>query len=67
MRKFFAIVMASGENPDDRLNQNFDPKVSESKLNVTKTVGAKMIQGDEVGGFEKAFDNGNARIYRVLH
>jgi len=67
LRKFSAIILGSGESPDDYINQSFDPKDSELGLKV-QTIGTELINGkEEVDGFEKAFDSGKVRIYRVLH
>ncbi len=62
--KFFAIVMGSGANPNDYFNPQPDSKNSEAALKV-ETVGTEMIKGNQVDGFEKAFDNGRVRIYKV--
>ena len=66
--KFPAIVLASGKEPDDYITGNLTIESIERREVVKKeTVGIKikMIYGDNVGGFEKVFDNRKMRIYKL--
>jgi len=66
--KYFSIVMATGENFSDYVriptNRSFGTAGMRPYLKK-ETVFTKMVNGDEIDGFYKAFDNGKMRIYEL--
>lgn len=64
--KFFAVITASGANLSDYYDPKQDPNSPESQLRM-QTVGMRMVQGDEIDGFSKAFDNGGMKIYKLAY
>ena len=66
IRKFGAIVMASGKNPDDYVTGNLTiERIERREVVKNETVGMKIIYGNNVEGFEKVFDNERMRIYKL--
>lgn len=68
--KFYAIVKASGRNPQDYITSTPDTELMKNVENRSiirkETIGIKLIYGDNVEHFEKLFDNGRLRIYKLL-
>jgi len=71
--KFYAMVLASGRQPSEYLGET-EAKTEEEMIAVIEqraiikkeTIGIRLIYGDSVEGFEKIFDNGRVRIYRIV-
>jgi len=67
--KFYAIVVAGGKQPDEYLEKTEGEiiKMVEQRAIIKKeTIGTRLIYGDETAGFEKVFDNGRVRIYKIV-
>jgi asparagine N-glycosylation enzyme membrane subunit Stt3 len=66
--KYFSIAMASGANFRDYVriptNQSFGTAGMRPYLKK-ETIFTRMVNGDEIEGFSKAFDNGKMRIYEL--
>lgn len=66
--KYFSIVMASGGHFSDYVripaNQSFGTAGMRPYLKK-ETLFTRMVNGDEIEGFTKAFDNGKMRIYEL--
>ncbi|MFB3766584.1 MAG: hypothetical protein ACE14P_15250 [Methanotrichaceae archaeon] len=67
--KYFALIMASGGNFSDYfvMPTNRSSSISDIRPYLKKeTIFTKMVNGDNIEGFSKAFDNGNMRIYKLI-
>ena len=66
--KYFSVVMASGGHFSDYVriptNQSFGTAGIRPYLKKD-TVFTKMVNGDDIEGFSKAFDNDRIRIYKL--
>jgi len=66
--KYFAVVMAAGGNFSDYMSMptNRSSGSSDIRTNLKKeTIFTRMVNGDDIEGFSKAFDNGRMRIYNL--
>jgi asparagine N-glycosylation enzyme membrane subunit Stt3 len=66
--KYFSVILAAGGNIGDymRMPTNRTSGISDKRLYLKKdTVFTRMVNGDEIEGFSKAFDNGEMRIYKL--
>ncbi len=69
MGKYFSVVMAAGGNFGDymRMPTNRSSGISDIRSYLKKeTVFTRMVNGDNIDGFSKAFDNGQMRIYKLI-
>ena len=67
--KYYPVIKAAGGHFSDymRMPTNHSSGISDIRPYLKKeTVFTRMISGNQVDGFEKAFDNGRVRIYRML-
>jgi len=66
--KYFGVIMASGGRFRDYVMPfNRSSGVSDIRPYLRKeNIFTRMVGGDDVEGFSKAFDNGRMRIYRLL-
>lgn len=66
--KYFALVMASGGNFSDYIIRptNISVPVTDMRPYLKKqTIFTRMVDGDDIEGFSKAFDNDRIRIYKL--
>jgi asparagine N-glycosylation enzyme membrane subunit Stt3 len=66
--KYYCVVMAAGENFSDymRMPTNRSSDISDIRPYLKKeTVLTRMVNGDDIDGFSKAFDNERMRIYKL--
>jgi len=66
--KYFSVILAAGGNFSDymRMPTNRTSVISDKRPYIKKdTVFTRMVNGDEIDGFSKAFDNGGMRIYKL--
>lgn len=59
--KIYAIFLSAGKDPDEYLTAKYDPK--ESAYNLVFT---KMINAEEIPGFELVYEDDDAVIYRLV-
>ena len=67
--KYFSVVMAAGGNFSDymRMPANRSSGISDIRPYLKKeTVFTRMVNGDNIEGFSKAFDNDRMRIYKLI-
>ena len=67
--KYYPVVTAAGGNFNDyiRMPTNHSSSISDIRPYLKKeTVFTRMVNGDNLEGFSKAFDNGRMRIYRMV-
>lgn len=67
--KYFALILAAGEHVSDyiRMPTNHSSGISDIRPYLKKeTVFTRMVNGDNIEGFSKAFDNGRMRIYKLV-
>jgi asparagine N-glycosylation enzyme membrane subunit Stt3 len=67
--KYFAVVMAAGKNIRDYINvpTNRSSGISDIRPYLKKeNVFTRMVNGDNIEGFSKAFDNGRIRVYKLI-
>ncbi len=66
--KYPAVVIGAGVNFDDHIEWPTDPSsdISDKRQYLKKqTIFTRMVNGDDIEGFSKAFDNGRMRIYKL--
>lgn len=66
--KYFSVVIAAGVNFSDymRIPTNLSSGAPDMRPYPRKeTVFTEMVNGDNIDGFSKAFDNGRIRIYKL--
>ncbi len=66
--KYYPVVLAAGGNFSDYMGRhaNLSSGNPDNRLYPKKeTVFIKMVNGDNIDGFSKAFDNGRMRIYKL--
>lgn len=69
MGKYYPMVMTAGGNFSDymRMPANRSSGISDIRSYLKKeTVFTRMVNGDNIDGFSKAFDNGQMRIYKLI-
>jgi asparagine N-glycosylation enzyme membrane subunit Stt3 len=67
--RYFAVVMASGGNIRDyiRVPTNRSFGITDIRPYLKKeNVFTRMVNGDNIEGFTKAFDNGRMRVYKLI-
>ncbi|HSD57610.1 MAG TPA: hypothetical protein VLB04_05460 [Methanotrichaceae archaeon] len=66
--KYYPVVMAAGGNFSDYMRRptNLSSGIPDIRPYLKKeTVFTRMVNGDNIDGFSKAFDNGRMRIYKL--
>ncbi|VVB62793.1 Uncharacterised protein [uncultured archaeon] len=66
--KYYPVVIAAGGNFNDymRIPTNLSSGIPDIRPYLKKeTVFTRMVNGDKIDGFSKAFDNGRMRIYKL--
>ena len=66
--KYFAVLMAAGVNYYDymAIPANFSSGNSDERPYPKKqTIFVRMLNGEDIEGFSKEFDNGRVRIYKL--
>jgi hypothetical protein len=66
--KYWTLVMAADRNFSDYMGMpdNLSSRISDLRPYLKKqTIFTRMVNGDNIDGFSKAFDNGQMRIYRL--
>lgn len=66
--KYYPVVIAAGGNFSDYMRRptNLSSGISDIRPYLKKeTVYTRMVNGDNIDGFSKAFDNGRMRIYKL--
>jgi hypothetical protein len=67
--KYYPVIFAAEGNFSDyiRVPTNSSSGISDIRPYLKKeTVFIKMVNGDNIGGFSKAFDNGRVRVYKLV-
>lgn len=67
--KYFAVLMAAGVNYHDymAIPSNFSSGNSDERpYPKRQTILTSMVNGDDVEGFSKEFDNGRMKIYKLV-
>lgn len=66
--KYYPVILAAGANISDYLKMptNHTSNISDKRQYLKKeTIFTRMVNGDNIEGFSKAFDNGGMRVYRL--
>jgi asparagine N-glycosylation enzyme membrane subunit Stt3 len=66
--KYYPVVMAAGGNFSDYMRRpaNLSSGISDIRPYLKKeNIFTRMVNGDDIDGFSKAFDNGRMRIYKL--
>lgn len=66
--KYFSVVMASGKNFSDymRIPTDYSSPITDIRPYLKKeTIFTRMVNGDNIEGFTKVFDNEMMRIYKL--
>lgn len=71
--KFYAMVMAAGKQPSEYLGESkadteeeMIREIESREIIKKETIGIRLIYGDDTEGFEKLFDNGRVKIYKII-
>lgn len=71
MGKYFSVIIAAGGNFSDYMEMPIISTNLSAGVHYTRpapkkeTVFTRMVNGDNIDGFSKAFDNGRMRIYKL--
>lgn len=69
LHKYYPVIIAAGGNFSNyiRIPTNHSSNISDIRPYLkNETIFTRMVNGDNIEGFSKAFDNGRMRIYKLI-